>query len=87
MQQEAEEERGGDARGVNAYRAIAEQHTDEACDDRGDKSRHRAIGEILVAQRHKGEHAERHGERNSDADETRPAVISHITDADFEIVA
>src|SRR6185312_13059541 len=72
MQQKAKEERGGDTRGINSCRAIAGQHADEAGDDRGDKSRHRAIGEILVAKRHKGEHAESHRERNGNGrgDET-----------------
>ena len=66
VKQQAEEERRGDARRIDARGAIAEHDADHAGDHRRDQSRHRAVGEILVAEADEGEHAERHGKRNRD---------------------
>ena len=66
IEQQPQKEGRGDARRINHRGALSEHHVDHAHDKRGDQTRDRPPGEILVAQRDKGEHpeADRQRDRN-----------------------
>ena len=80
VQQQPDEEGGRDARGVDRRRLVAEQHAGHADDEGRRQARERAIGEILVAERDEGEHAEADGERdrNSGRDEAADGVVTQV---------
>jgi hypothetical protein len=64
VEQCAKEERGGHARGIDHFRAVAEGDTDDAGRCRRVQSCQRAKGEVALSQGAEGEHAIAHGERD-----------------------
>ena len=73
IEQQPQKEGRGDARRINHRGSLSEQHADHAHDKRGEQTRDRAPGEILVAQGDKGEHSEADRQRDRNRRRHHPA--------------